>query len=397
MRINSSTTYISLGIIGLVISLLYFQVAEDRINGILALFITLTVLCTLRFFLEWKRYKNHNAILASSQFLILPFIVIFFGSIISPMLFFTNVFEANYRLLGDTFGLVVNLITLLLLIPMIVLSRLFYFYHNKLWLGFAIKNKIYRSRTLPYFFNMFMAGIMVLTIATFETIDLNGKIVVIQWIYHSLKYYILPIFKRSRRSEPTQRFSKLDEFLSNTPTRNSRNYNNQTSTRTSIQTTRSRNIPVTSRQGQRNISTNYKNSKPISARSSSHRDIPISSRTQKSTSKGSKNSKVERTEEVKVVNKPKPNVNNLSYLPIGNVTKDDLACIICYDAFKPNSVNVILCKFCKYPAHESEFLRWMQSSTLCPRCAKSIPSSYINSPEYKLSSKEYVENYLSKL
>ncbi|MFX0116320.1 MAG: hypothetical protein ACFFB3_17350 [Candidatus Hodarchaeota archaeon] len=59
-------------------------------------------------------------------------------------------------------------------------------------------------------------------------------------------------------------------------------------------------------------------------------------------------------------------------LPTGNsLSEDDFRCIFCYE-FPASSSMVVICPYCKRPAHLREFQKWQSTSHLCSRCNKDL-------------------------
>jgi predicted ABC-type exoprotein transport system permease subunit len=63
MQVNKITTYVAIAIVGFVVALLYF-LNDNNSNGYFFIFVTIYVLAGFRFFLEWKYYRHHGAIMA---------------------------------------------------------------------------------------------------------------------------------------------------------------------------------------------------------------------------------------------------------------------------------------------------------------------------------------------
>jgi hypothetical protein len=59
-------------------------------------------------------------------------------------------------------------------------------------------------------------------------------------------------------------------------------------------------------------------------------------------------------------------------LPTGRaISEDDFRCIFCYE-FPGREATVVLCPYCKRPAHLGEFQKWKSTSHLCSRCNKDL-------------------------
>lgn len=94
---------------------------------------------------------------------------------------------------------------------------------------------------------------------------------------------------------------------------------------------------------------------------------------------------------------PKPRIRAVQYdklLPkAGQRSAEDFKCIFCFQLPKaPEDANrgVVLCPYCRYPAHADEFRNWMKNSNLCSRCGHIISSGFRQRPEV-ISAAEYAE------
>lgn len=412
MQVNSSVTYVGIAILGGVLATLYATVAEDLETAYLIIFNTVYVICTLRFLLEWKYYRSHNAILASSQFLLLPFIILVSGLFLQPRIGLGSWAALSLSLGHLSTIIVLNPLSIALGVPILILMRLFSYYHSKRWLGFAIRRRLFKSRTVPIGLHILFVAVVGGMGQYLGLFDVTAIIFGANFLFLVIKYSIQPLLNKRRSRLQSRQGGYLDDFLSNP--QQVRRYSSRSNSAPPVAeearpARRRGNIPLVSRNGQREISTNYKNARSISARGKSHREIsPTStqSRTKPKTTKAKSKSTSSRTsvaqvdtgKELRTMSaKGARIVNTDPLLPSGNISKEDLACIICYDEFTGKDGNVVLCKFCKYPAHEGEFIAWMQNSTLCPRCSKEIPHAYIANPTYRLSTKEYLKSHVSKV
>lgn len=389
MELNTPTTYLSVGVVGSVIAALYFG-NDNSSTAYFTLFVTVYVLATLRFVLEWKYYRRHRAIIASLEFLILPFSILVAGMYMSNRISTTIIVQGNLSLLAqESSNIFINLISLTLIPPLIILQRLFYFYHSKRWDGFAIKRKLYRSRKVPYIVNSLLATSLLYQGLYFQNFDGVAALFIVLWGIHTVKYYIMTQFGGIRRQ--TQ---NLDALLTNTDQYNrvpSRvRSNNQASERPNR---RRGSIPVSPREGARTVSPSYKNARQVSASSKKQ-----TRKRGTSQSKSRSSIRVDPGNELKTISHTSKENGDISkMLPTGKVNRSDLSCMFCYEPFKSNDKNIILCPHCKFPGHANEYTSWIQVSSLCARCSQPIAKSEQTRPKYNISAKEYVNKVLKKL
>ncbi|OLS28183.1 MAG: hypothetical protein HeimC2_08380 [Candidatus Heimdallarchaeota archaeon LC_2] len=389
MELNKSTTFLSIGIIGVVVAALYFG-NDNSSSAFFALFVTVYTLASLRFFLEWKYYRRHRAILASLEFVLLPFAILVSGMYMSFQINTTVIVEGNLLLFTEESSRIfINLISLTLIPPLIVLQRLFFFYHSKRWDGFAMRRELYRSRKVPYLINSILAFSLFYLGLFQHRFDVIASLFVILWIIHTFKYYIMSQFGGIRNQT-----RQLDALLTNTDQYSRGSARSRTD---SIQTEgskrRSGTIPVNSRSGPRTVSAQHKNARQISSSSKKQ--------TQK---KGSRKSRsrssihVDPGNELKTLSHTaKINGDISKMLPTGRVDKSDLSCMFCYEEFKPSDKTIVLCPHCKFPGHANEYTSWIQVSSLCARCSQPIAKSEQTRPKYSISAKDYVNKVIKKL
>ncbi|MHA2274394.1 MAG: hypothetical protein ACXAC2_01405, partial [Candidatus Kariarchaeaceae archaeon] len=255
--------------------------------------------------------------------------------------------------------------------------------------GFAVRRKLYRSRKVPYLVNAILAISLLYFGLTQQLFDAIAALFLILWIVHTFKYYIMSQFGGMRRQT-----RHLDALLTNTDQYSRVPSRQRSTTKQSPQPSRrSGPIPVNSRSGSRSVSTNYKNARQISAT------------TKKQTKKQAKRKAKTRTSisvdpgnELKTVSHTAGVNGDFSkMLPSGRVNRSDLSCMFCYEAFKPNDKNIVLCPHCKYPGHADEYISWIQVSSLCARCSKPISKSEQTRPKYSVSANDYVNKVLKKL
>ncbi len=409
--LNKSAFYAAIAVLGGTIAALYQWVLDDTESASTILFITIYTIVSIRFILEWQYYKRHRAILASSQFVLLPFILLVSGSYLTYYSRFYPLFSLGLVLQSIDINIFLNLLSVTLIIPLLVVQRLFYYYHSGRWQGFVIHRKLFESRAVPLIVNLLLAIAQVFLVFTFRFANIVSALFIIGTVYHIFKYYILdPIRARSATRA-------LDNALYNTET-------TYISPRSTVQIReRSRNnIPVLPRNGLRTVSTKSRNPRTVSTRSGRASKTSSKSSSKKkrssgttgsrgSTSRSSSNTgrKLKTQKKSKSVAEIAPGrnvnkrqlpveiTNGSSLVPEGHITKDDLKCIICFDVIRKGDQPIVLCPHCKYPAHEDEFNSWTAVSKLCARCSKPLSGAYIRSPKLKFSSADYKKKVIDKV
>jgi DNA-directed RNA polymerase subunit RPC12/RpoP len=398
MQVNKITTYVAIAIVGFVVALLYF-LNDNNSNGYFFIFVTIYVLAGFRFFLEWKYYRHHGAILASLEFLLLPFTVILTAMIFSHEVSSIVLFRASLSIFQQSsMVFTLNVVSLLTIPAFLLFSRLVYFYHSKRWSGFAIRRKLFTTRKVPYLINSILAALLLVVGYSLSYFDAIASLVVVFWIYHSFKYYIFHYFRSSTPSST----SLVDNILTNQDTKRKRS---TTSAGSRLREARikqrsrlersthekpSRNrqsIPASSRTGQRTVSTSYKGQKRIES---------LRAKSKQSTRSRS-NINIDPGNEVKTLSANSKSSISGDLFPSGHILKEDLSCMFCYEEFKKTDKNIILCPYCKFPGHEKEFVSWIQVSDLCARCSKPLTKSQQTRPKYRLSAKQYIDRVINKL
>lgn len=370
MDLNDFKTYLAIGIVGLVVGILYLILQDDLSKTLTIFFIALYIIVSLRYILERRHYKKHKAILASTQFLLLPFSIILMGNYISPLV--SDLFTITIDISGgNTIQMFFNLVSLSIIIPVVVLTFHFNNYYSRKWPAIAIRRKVKKRRSIP----LLIHGVFVFTILIGffinGQIDLVSLIFAIIFLIFIFRYFIFVRLIKSERR--TVIMSSSSPSRQSTRARTS----STTSRRSSSQTSRSRQISSSTR-------TRTVQSASRAKRSSARIDSGIEITNRKKTKKPTKTIKTKTTVR--------------DFFPNGKASKEEVKCIICFMDFeKKDTRKVILCPHCKYPAHEDEFRSWYQNSKFCARCNKPISASYVRNPKYRITTKIYIEKVIDKL
>ena len=374
MDLNNWKTYLAITIVGVTIGVLYGAIQDAWQIAVMIFFITLYLVISLKFLLERRHYKKHNSVLASSQFLILPYIILLVGNYISPYAWSVPIFSIE----GSSSTIFVfNLISISLAIPVIILSVFFSRFYSSKWPAMAINRKIKRGRKFPFLFHTVFILTLLISLFINWPMDFVCFIFLILYVIYIFRYFIVVAINKSRR--------EVKVSARRTATRT-------TSSRSSTTTQRRRQVPTTSRSGQRTVSTRTRSTttartaNPSAARVAPGIDVSRTA-TARTTTKTTKTTKTTSTTTV-----------TKSLFPTGTPKKEEMKCIICYMDFDKREIRrIILCPHCKYPAHEDEFLQWFKTSRLCARCAQPISAKYVNNPKYRVTVRIYVEKVIEKL
>lgn len=368
MDLNNSKTYLSLAILGLVVSLLYFLIDKAIETSLLVLYITVYVIAGLKFLLERNYYRRYNAILASLQFVVLPYIIFLFGTYVSPIIQGNLYLGIALEFSFFSIRIITNAISISLIVPLLILSIHFRNFHSKKWAAMAINRKIIRKQALPVLVHLLLVLIIGIRYVFLTAVyDITAIAFIIIFFCQMLIYYIIPAIRR--RSATTSRTATTSTRPRSRRTRSS-----------SSRSSRYRRVSTSSSSRSRTASTSSSTSRDSLA----DRDPGIEVDTRRTTRSKPKTTTGKR--------------RKINIRPKGKLTKDDLKCIICYQDFKKNDKRrVILCPHCKYPAHEDELNMWFANSHLCPRCNTKISITYIKKPKLRMSSKFYVEKVIDKI
>jgi membrane protein implicated in regulation of membrane protease activity len=379
--LNDYKTYLAIGIVGLVVGILYLVLQDELAQPLLVFFITIYLIVMLRYLLERRHYKKHKAIIASTQFLLLPFCIILMGNYISSVISsYFDIFTITIDLSGgSSMQMFFNMVSISLILPVIMLTFHFNNYYSRKWPAIAIRRKVKKGKIIPLLIHSAFIFTILLGFFLNWQIDFVGLIFVAIYLFFIFRYFILVRLIKSDRRVVVQRAST---------TRRTSTTRRKPSSSASGRVTSTRQRSSTQSSQRRRTSTSSR-SKPSTltsrARGSSARISPgidVSSR--KTTKKTTRATKTKTT--------------GRDFFPSGRAHKEEMKCIICFMDFnKKETRKVVLCPHCRYPAHEDEFRSWYASSKLCARCNKSISVSYVRNPKYRITTKIYIERVIDKL
>ena len=374
MELNNIKTYLAIAIVGFTVGILYAAIEKDVPRTLTIFFITLYTVLALRFILERRHYKKHKTILASTQFLMLPFLVMLMGNYISPIAFTYRIFDIEIDLSGgSSIYSPFNLISISLILPVVILSIYFGNHYSGKWPAIAVNRKVRKGRKIPFLIHTLYVAIFLVGFFINWQIDFVCLLFVVFYVIYIFRYFIIAFAVRSnqqvRVTTTTARSTTGRSTRSSATTRRTTASSSSRSRSGSTRTTR----PASTRTAA------SRTSRSSSVRVDPGIDIrPARSKTTKKTST------------TKTVSK--------SIFPIGTPKKDEMKCIICYMDFdKKEKRRIILCPNCRYPAHEDEFISWFKTSKLCARCNQSISARYVSNPKYRINIKIYIEKVIEKL
>lgn len=378
----NNNIYFSIAIVGLIISILEYFVADNRPMAYSFILLTLTVILGIYLISEWRYYRSHNAVLASSQFLLIPAGMIITGNILAPKAVDGPILNFNFTFLDVHINSVSTITSIFIIFPAIVFGKLIVKYYKKEYSGFVIQHQIYSPIKIPLLIHSLLLLSIIYSRTLIHIIDFIAMVFLVWSILAVIFRLVVPSWQNRRREfTPQERRRFVNAITAIPPQITRRGLENRP---------RSDDIPSRPRSGMRTVGV-----RP----SSGYREIVTrSSRDQNLGSGGQPRAETMRIDDGitihshrKPVKKIPPNKIN-KYLPNGHFRKDDLRCMVCYQEFSgtPN-YNVSICSYCKFPAHEVEFSKWLASSDRCPRCNKMIGNSILH-----ISEKQYVR-LISKL
>ncbi len=354
-QFNTSEAYIAMWLVGSVIAFLYL-LAGDMPRVFLVAYLTAWVMTSTRIVWERRYFQRYDSILASSQFVGFPFVVIALGLLMANQT--ESILVGRYSFVIQDYEIVFMHTTIFALPHLLFQSYIFWKIHRKEWLGFAVHRKLFRTRAVPFVLHTAVAFTLTYIGWKGRTLDPISIVAIFFWIFSLVKYYVLRrhiLHRQSRRREEqafraTHSNAFLSDYLHRPPRRNTRSGNGRNRIRTSQRTHRPR--------------TNIAEIEP-------GREI--------TTKRKPRNGKT-------------VNTNNL--MPMGHVKREGLACTICYEPIRSSDGKIVLCPHCKFPAHETEWKEWRKGSDLCPRCSKRVNRL---PAKLRLDASKYSQAVLKKL
>ena len=370
--------HIASSVISLVVALLeYFLVGDIQLaNSIITM--AVSVNSFLHLISEYRFYRQNNAVIASSQFTLIPLLNILLINILGPK-------SASAPILHASAGIdVLSTETSLFGIPFLILiTFLMGRYYQKRYTGFVVRRKIYSPLKLPLFIHSVAIAFLITSTILFGYLDVIGLSAIVIYLVQIISYLVIPRLRSPGYDNSARRryMNRLTNQTSRSPSSRS-DYSPPTERRV-IPRSPSQRLDRPSR---RRISTSP---------NAGYRAIPVESRNRTGRldhKKSSKQKIAQLSDGIDMLSKPKQlsKGNNINFLPNGNAKKEDLKCMICYQAFDKTSKGIVsLCPNCKYPAHEEELNQWLIQSSKCPRCSKEI-TNRVNS-KLRLNEREYVK------
>lgn len=378
--------YLGIAIIGFTLALLNQFNSDNQPLANTLYLATVYVIALLYLYDEMRFYRSHNAIPASSQFILIPGALMIFSNWLAPQSLDGGVLSFDIHNSFMNVDTVSTQTSTAILIPMIIFLNLMTKFYQKRYSGFVIRRKIFGPVKLPFLIHVSVVGGIYLVQRQTGILDFVLFVFYLWSVGMIIVYLILPVLRdQSDHTDTRSRTEYMERVLARPRVGGRRPSTRSDSTSSPQPRRRSGNIPVSSRSGSRTISTQptggYRVVSPTSSRSNSSsrpsaRSDPIPRR--QSSSSGNRRSVAEIDEGISMTRKPREIVANTSgkgkkYLPSGVVTRDDLKCMVCYQDFtKGSSQSVSICPYCRFPAHKGELSMWLTSSEFCPRCNKSL-------------------------
>lgn len=384
--------HIASSVIAIIVALLEYFVVEDIRLANSIVILAVVVNSFVHLYSEYRYYRQNDAVIASSQFLLIPFMNIILINFLGPL-------SASGPIIQGSASVdITSTETSLLGVPyLILLTFLMGRYYQRRYTGFVLKRKVHGPLKIPLFIHTMVIGILMLSTVTLGYLDIIGLTAVVIYIIQILSYLIIPKLRPTGYNNSTRRryIDSISSGSSRAPSARSdysppnerRTIRQSPSQRSDSPKSKRRNVSTTPNGGYRTV--------PVESRSTTPRPSTTQKKTsqKKATKKKSSRKKVARVSDgIAVLSMPKPVIKgkNANLLPNGNTKKEDLKCMICYQDFDKSSKAVVsLCPDCKYPAHEAELHQWLIQSYKCPRCSRDIKNRVDNS--MRIEEKGYVK------
>lgn len=363
--------HIASSVIALIVALLEYFVVEDvrLANSIIVLAVVINSFVHL--YSEFRFYRQNDAVIASSQFLLIPFMNIILINFLGPLSASSPIIQ------GSASVEISSTETSLLAIPYLVLTTfLMGRYYQKRYTGFVLKRKVHGPLKFPLFVHTMVIAILMGSTAILGYMDVIGLSATVIYIIQILSYLVIPKFRSSGYDNISRRryMNRLSGGSSRGPSARSdysppteRRVIPQSPSQRSDRPKRGRSISTTPDGGYRTV--------PVESRNNTSRTTTQKNNRQRTTAKPTRKKVARVSDGIAVLSMPKPAIKgrNANFLPNGNTKKEDLKCMICYQDFDKSSKAVVsLCPDCKYPAHEAELHQWLIQSSKCPRCSRDI-------------------------
>lgn len=406
-------------ILGTIVSFLEWFAVDNPDLGRSILLLTLLSNVYLHLVSEFAYYRRNNAVIASSQFLTIPYLTIILATFLENGGLIVSVYSSQGIVRLEVF-----LESLLILPCYILLTVLNKRYYQRRYTGFVLSRKMHGPVKFPLFFNTLTVIILYIQSSSIDFIGLSGFLLIVTYVLHIIVYMIKPRFETKYDDSSRREYMNR---LTASPSRRS-DYvpvQNRTTTpvRPSVRTDRGAKTQKKKRKGDistspsggyREISTSSRNSptrnpsRSIASRAQQETSKTVkqsrkaTSRDEKkvvTTTKRKQKSVAQVSDGIEITSKPKAAKRRTkldpNMLPSSNVIAEDLKCMVCYSDFdKKGFMNVILCPQCKFPAHEEELTQWLFTSPQCPRCAQPIKGKMNN--RLKMNESDYAK-FIAKL
>ncbi|MDH5644478.1 MAG: hypothetical protein OEZ01_00635, partial [Candidatus Heimdallarchaeota archaeon] len=141
-------------ILGLVLTILEYFIADDLPVSLFIIYTTFYLSLTVVFVTEYKYYRNHDAIPASSQFLVIPLCIMLVGSFIIPNSIGKDYLEipiwsTKFELFTSS-----KITSLSLIPPFFIIGKLLNNFYQGTYSGFVVRRRIHGPTKLPLFFHL---------------------------------------------------------------------------------------------------------------------------------------------------------------------------------------------------------------------------------------------------
>jgi hypothetical protein len=346
--------YLTILVFGAVFAFLALIVRESREEALTIAFLTLFVIFFLRLVDEYLYFRSSRAAYATGLFVFIPGALAIGSSLIatiSPWLADNMLYGQIYLTIvrPKEYTFFVNTFSVLFALPFFaVAAYIILQYSQRNYRTAYFARKRLPGRFAGFFYSMILIGGTVSCWIYFSAIEITSAVFVAALTMILLYYYVWEAFNAAIPS-----FSY--------PSQNKESWGQSAASSAQplmASTAAARpNSPPAAR-----VSPGIESSSPSR---NSFRTRPAGRVTTSTKTGRSQNAR-----SPTLASRNKGKLANL--LPTGQaISEDDFRCIFCYE-LPEKSTSVVICPYCKRPAHLAEFQRWQTTSHLCSRCNKDL-------------------------
>ncbi|MHA2272400.1 MAG: hypothetical protein ACXACI_11085 [Candidatus Hodarchaeales archaeon] len=370
--------YLAILAFGFVFAFLALVMRDSQAEALTLAYLTLFTVLLLRLADEYHYFRSSRAAYATGLFVFIPAGLAIGSSLVaaeSPWLAENLMYgQIDVTIIRPgEYTFFVNSFALVFAMPFYAIAAyLILQYSQRHYRTAFFARKRFPGRFVGFIYSLALIGTTMACWSVFSIIEITSAIFVAALICCLLYYYIWETLTRAFQSAsyPAQGSSTAASRsrATQTPRRQPRRRASSSDSWTSRPSFSSRPTatPTTTPQQPTTptatispgIETSSRSRSPTSARSAPPRNTPVTpARTRSARSPSSQ---------------PRDQGKWAKLLPTGRaISEDDFRCIFCYE-FPERGATVVLCPYCKRPAHLGEFQKWKSTSHLCSRCNQDL-------------------------